>query len=256
MKRPSRLVFIALAVVVAVSAFAQASDRGARTQSFASDFQMIPVMGNVPGANNAVFQTYVALLNPTASSYAITATLHDANGTKRDAMITLAAGEMKTYQNFLQEVFNYQGGGAVTFRSADTAGGQRNNRFIVSTEVRTSGTNYSTPVPVVDFAASSSPSFTAGISTDSTERTNIGCFNQSDVANLVKATIFDKSGTQQIGTVNLNLPANAWGQTAITAVVSGGYVRFEPAEPASCYAVVVNNATNDGRLIPAVEFEP
>jgi hypothetical protein len=253
MKRPSRLVYIALAVVLAMSAFAQTTPRG---QSFASDFQMIPVMGNVPGANNSVFQTYVALLNPTSSSFVITATLHDAAGTKRDAMITLAAGEMKTYQNFLEEVFDYQGGGAVTFRSADSAGGQRNNRFVLSTEVRTSGTNYSTPVPVVDFAASSSRSYAAGISTDSVERTNIGCFNQSDIANLVKATIFDGSGTQQIGTVNLNLPANAWGQTAVTAVVSGGYVQFDPTEAASCYAVVVNNATNDGRLIPAVEFEP
>jgi len=255
MKRLSRLITLALAVVVAMPAFTDDA-RKPRSTSFAADFQMIPVMGNVPGANNAVFQTYVAILNPTSQAFSITAALFDPNGTKREAQINLAAGEMKIYTNFLDAVFQYQGGGAVTFRSADSAGGLRNNRFIVSTEVRTSGTSYSTPVPTVDFEASSSRSYAAGISTDSTERTNIGCFNRADVANTVTAKIFDKSGATQVGTVTLNLAANAWGQTSVSAVVSNGYVQFDPTEAAACYAVVVNNATNDGRLIPAVEFEP
>jgi hypothetical protein len=251
MKRLS--IVIALAMLLALPALSQTTPRA---EAFASDFQMIPVMGNLPGAGGSVFQTYVALLNPTSSSFSVTVTLYDPAGAKRDAVITLGAGELKTYENFLDAVFHYTGGGAVTFRAADSAGGTHNNRFIVSAEVRTSGTRYSTPVPTVDFAPSSSRSYAAGISVNTATRTNIGCFNQADVANTVVADVYDGTGTQKIGTVTLNLAASAWGQAAVGDVVTNGYVRFKPAEAAACYAVVVDNATSDGRLIPAVEFEP
>jgi hypothetical protein len=56
--------------------------------------------------------------------------------------------------------------------------------------------------------------------------------------------------------LTLNLAANAWAQAGVGSSVTNGYVRFTPAEAAACYAVVVDNATSDGRLIPAVEFEP
>lgn len=237
---------LALAMLLALPAFA-ITPRG---EAFASDFQMIPVMGNVPGANGAVFQTYVALLNPTSSAFAISATLYDPNGTKKEATINLAAGELKTYENFLQSVFNYQGGGGVTFRAPNAS-----NRFILNAEVRTSGTRYSTPVPTVDFAPTKSRAYTPGISVNSETRTNIGCFNQSDVANSVTAEVFDGAAVK-IGTVTLNLAANAWAQTGIANIVTNGYVKFTPSEPVACYAVVVDNATADGRLIPAVEFEP
>ncbi len=56
--------------------------------------------------------------------------------------------------------------------------------------------------------------------------------------------------------VTLTLAANAWGQAAITASVANGYVRFEPTGAASCYAVAVDNGTNAGRFIEAVEYAP
>jgi hypothetical protein len=241
-------------VVVATPIFSQPTER-VRTDSFASDLQTVPVMGNVPGVGGT-FQSYVAIFNPTASSFPVTVNLYDTAGTKRTASITLAGGELKTYDNFLATVFNYTGGGAATFQSAESSGGGHNNRFIISTEVRTGGTRYATTVPVLEFAGTSSRSFAAGITVDSSSRTNIGCFNQSDAANVVKATVFDNTGKQTIGTVNLSLAANAWGQTAVTAIVSGGYIQFEPSEAAVCYAVVVDNATNDGRLITAAEYKP
>jgi hypothetical protein len=33
-------------------------------------------------------------------------------------------------------------------------------------------------------------------------------------------------------------------------------VRFHPAAPAYCYAVVVTNLSNDGRFIPGQTFSP
>ena len=237
---------ILFALMITLPLFAQ---RPQTNNTFASDQQTVPVMANVTGIGGARFTSYVALFNPTSSAYSVTVSLYDADGTKRDAMISLAAGELKTYTNFLQDVFQYTGGGAVTFRSPSS-----NNRFIVSSEVRTGG--YSTPVPSLDFAGSNSRSFSAGVSVDSTWRTNIGCFNQSSVANTVTATVFDKSGTQTLGTVTLNLAPNAWGQTAVPQIVSDGFVRFTPGEAAVCYSVVVSNTTNDGRFIPATEYQP
>jgi hypothetical protein len=242
---------ILTALILAVAALPAFAQRRPTTLDFASDFQTVPVMGNTPGFGGATFLTYVAILNPTASAYSVTASLYDSAGTKRDAQISLAAGEQKVFANFLGEVFNFTGGGAVTFKSGDPA-----KRFIISAEVRTSGTNFSTTIPALEFAGTNSRSFVAGVTVDSTVRTNVGCFNQADVPNNVKVTILDKSGATVIGTSSLNLPANAWGQTAVTSIVSNGYVQFDPPEAAVCYASIVNNATSDGRFMSAAEYRP
>jgi hypothetical protein len=239
---------IALALFIASPAVAQT----ARTHNnFASDYQTVPVMANVTGNFGVRFHSYVALLNPTASPAHIDVTLYDPAGTPHAATITLAAHEQKTYANFLEEVFHYTGGGAATFRSDDPG-----ERFILNTEVRTTPGGYSTAIPALEFAGSSSPSFSTGITVDSSSRTNIGCFNQSASANTVRATVYDRTGTLTAGTVTLNLAPNAWAQTAVNAIVSEGFVQFEPSEAAVCYAVVVSNTTNDGRFISATEYQP
>lgn len=247
--------FLALATLAlaaaAPPAFAQTKAQARLGTHFASDLQTIPVMGNTPGANGSTFQTSVALLNPTASSFPIDVTLYDASGTKHTATITLAAGELKTYDNFLDAVFHTTGGGAVTLRAANP-----NNRFIVDAEVHTTGTRYGTTIPALEFPGTSSRSFAAGISVNSTWRTNIGCFNQSDSANAITATVYDATGTQALGTVTLNLAANAWGQAPIPTIVSNGYIQFDPQDNAVCYAVVVDNTTNDGRFVTASEYRP
>jgi hypothetical protein len=46
------------------------------------------------------------------------------------------------------------------------------------------------------------------------------------------------------------------GHGGINTVVSGGYVQFVPSDAAVCYAVVVDNSTNDGRFIPAADYRP
>lgn len=249
------MTLIALTFVVTTSAFSQASQH-VRDLAFASDSQTVPVVANAPG-QGGTFQSYLAIFNPTSSAYSVTAALYDVNGTKRTALIPLAAGELKTYTNFLDTVFSgFTGGGAVTFVSPDSTGGTRNNRFIINTEVRTAGTRYSTAVPVLEFAGTSSRSFAPGITVDSNTRTNVGCFDQSGAANSVKATILDATGQQTLGSVTLTLAANGWLQTAVNTIVSGGNVQFDPSDSAVCYAVVVDNSTNDGRFISAAEYRP
>lgn len=244
-----RLIALAALVILAATVFAQQPAR-VRPQDFASDFQTVPVMGNTPGIGST-FQTFVAILNPTATAFPVEATLYEPSGATRTATINLAAGELKTYTNFLGAVFNnYVGGGAVTFRSSDPS-----RRFIVSVEVWTSGSRYGTTIPALEFAGTNSRSFAAGITVDGTFRTNVGCFNQSSAANAIHATVYNKNG-QNVGTVDFNLAANGWGQAPVNAAVTDGYIQFDPAEPAVCYAVVVTNATNDGRFISATEYKP
>jgi len=243
----NRALCIAAAFALVVTA---AHAQPARTHTnFASDFHTVPVMANLPGIG-AVFQSYVALLNPTSSSFAVTATFYDASGTPTQASIPLGAGEAKTYDNFVEAVFNRTGGGAVTFRSPGPS-----NRFIVTSEVRTSGTRFSTTVPTLEFPGTSSPSFVAGVTVSAATRTNVGCFNQSDASNRITATVLDKTSAV-LGSVELNLPPHAWNQTAMLTTVTDGYVRFTPTEAAVCYAVVVDNSTADGRLITAAEYAP
>ena len=232
------LCLIALAAI-ALPILAQ---RAPRTMSFASDFQTVPVMANTTGVSGVVFQTYVAILNPTASAFPVNVSLYDAAGAKHDAVITLAAGEQKTYPNFLD---------AVTFRSDDPA-----DRFVVSAEVWSNGSRYGTSIPALEFAGTDSPSFAPGIIVGANARTNVGCFNQSGATNSIKASVRDASGTLTLGSVTLNLAPNAWGQTALSTIVDGGYVEFEPSDTAVCYAVVVDNSTNDGRFISAAEYRP
>jgi hypothetical protein len=245
---------IAALLLFATTAFAQREARPV-ANTFASDFQTIPVVANLPG-NGATFLSFVAILNPTANAYTIDVSLYDATGTRRSAVIPMAAGELKVYENFLDEVFHFTGGGAATFRSSDSAGGTRNNRFILNAEVRTTGTRFSTSTPALEFAGTNSRSYVAGITVSPLTRTNFGCFNQSDAANKIVATIRDSTGAQILGTVDLNLSPNAWGQAGIPFTVTNGYVQFDPAEAAVCYAVVVDNATSDGRFISAAEYKP
>ena len=250
-----RIYFLAVALAVVAALPALSQSRAIELDNFASDFQTVPVMANTQGIGGG-FTTFVSILNPTASAFVVEANLYDSAGTRRTANISLAAGEQKIYTNFLSDVFNYTGGGAVTFRAPDSPGGQRNNRFVVNAEVRTSGTNYSTQVPALEFAGSNARSFTGAVTVDSTYRTNIGCFNQSDAANAVHATVLDSTGTQTISATDLNLAPNGWLQTNVTGVVSNGIVRFDPSDSAVCYAVVVDNSTNDGRVISAAEYRP
>jgi hypothetical protein len=171
--------------------------------------------------------------------------------------ITMAAGQMRVYDNFLGDVFSTTGAGSVRFESRLTTGGSPNFQFIVNAEVWTvvSSGRYGTSVATLTGGASTSDAFSAGVRVDSDFRTNVGCFNDSGNTNVVVADVFDGSNNL-VTTVTLSVPPNAWAQSAISASLPGGYVRFRPSQPAYCFAVVVNNTTNDGHFIPASEFTP
>ena len=69
------------------------------------------------------------------------------------------------------------------------------------------------------------------------------------------AEVFDASN-QLIKTVSITLPGGSWGQVALGTNVVGGYISWKPSTIAYCYAVVVNNTSNDGSFIPAANYNP
>lgn len=242
-----RLIVLLALAALALPSFAQ-DLRRARVTNFASEFQTLPVVANVTGIGNAKFESYVALMNPTSHSFPVEVTLYDANGNEHEATIALGAGQLKTYANFLDDVFDYAGGGAATFRAPDPS-----DRFILSSEVRTGG--YTTSVPALEFPGSTSPAFSPGVIVNASWRTNVGCFNQSESMNAIAVRVLDRNG-MVVGTQTMHLDGEAWGQMPIASVIVDGVVEFRPSEAAVCYAVVVSNTTNDGRFISATEYLP
>ena len=223
----------------------------------ASTSVVVPSVANVTGLTGSVFRTRISLFNPTAFTYPIQATFHDVSGNMSKVNITMAASQMRVYDNFLGDVFGTTGAGSVRFESRQITGGSPNFQFVVNAEVWTivSSGRYGTSVATLIGGASTSDSYSAGIRVDSDFRSNIGCFNDSASSNTVVADVFDGSNNL-VTTVTLAVPPNAWAQTTVPATLSAGYVRFRPSQPAYCFAVVVNNTTNDGHFIPATEFTP
>lgn len=223
----------------------------------ASTSLVVPSVANVTGVTGSIFRSRISIFNPTAFIYPVQVTFHDASGNMSKVNIPMAANQMRVYDNFLGDVFGATGAGSLRFESRQIAGGSPNFQFIVNAEVWTvvNGGRYGTNVVTLIGGASSSESYSAGIRVDSEFRSNVGCFNDSAISNTVVADVFDASNNL-VTTVTLAVPPNAWIQTAVSANLAAGYVRFRPSHPAYCFAVVVNNTTNDGHFITASEFTP
>jgi hypothetical protein len=50
----------------------------------------------------------------------------------------------------------------------------------------------------------------------------------------------------------MNLGEDSWNQIGLGDPVSGGYIRWRSTLSCFCYAVVVDNTSNDGSFIPGV----
>jgi hypothetical protein len=146
---------------------------------------------------------------------------------------------------------------SLKFESQQIPGGSPDFQFVVNAEVWTvsAGGRYGTSVTTTIGDGSAAESYSPGIRIDSDFRSNVGCFNDSGSINTVVADVFDASNNL-VTTVMLTVPPHAWAQTAIPANVASGYVRFRPARSAYCWAVAVNNTTNDGHFVLASEYVP
>jgi hypothetical protein len=259
MKKTTFIGLLFLLLSVASSSAAELTPLQQQVAS-ASPVITIPVMTNSPGALGGVFKTKVVVFNPTISSFPVEVSLYDTNGFVAKTTINLSAGQVRNYENFLAEVFTYTGAGTVNFDSLSLPGGNANLKFLVSSEVYIDSPNgrFKTVVstgPPLDPVAPTATAYSIGITVDGDNRTNLGCFNTSFSTNVINADVYD-SANRLVTTIVLTVGGGSWTQVSLPNSVSGGYVRWRPVSAAYCYAVVVNNTSNDGTFVPAVNYVP
>ena len=134
---------------------------------------VVPVMANTPGViPGTFFKTKVAIINPTQLAYPIQVTLYDGTGQVGQATINMLPGQIRNYDNFLEQIFGRSGAGSVVFNSgAGVPGGSAANDFIVSAEVFTDSPSgkYKTVVTsgaLLDAVSNLSEAYSLGITVD------------------------------------------------------------------------------------------
>jgi hypothetical protein len=221
---------------------------------------LIPTAANNPGQFGAVFKTRVSIVNVTNRTYTINATLYRSGSGTIVRQITMGSQQARNYNNFLQDVFSYSGAAGVELDAVAPPGGSDLNQFAVFAEVYNDGANgvYKTVVNIADPSDGLSltdPSITPGIFVDGSARTNVGCLNTATTQAIVNVDVYSSSGGL-LTTHFLTVPAGGWAQNGILQDVSGGYLiwRLQFGASPNCFAVVVDNQTNDGSFIPPSKF--
>ena len=211
---------------------------------------VIPATANSPGRFGAYYKTRVVIFNPTSRNYSIAASLFGTNGPISQKDIAIDSGEYRVWDNFLGEVFDYRGGGAVLLVAPD-----EDDKFYTTAEVYTDSPNGRFSTTVVNgivplFLRGKEPEYNPGISVNQNRRTNIGVFNISNDPSSIEAKVHDASG-MLVQTIGFELKGSAWQQKTIGVPVDNGNVRWEingESDAHYFYAVEVDNASNDGTL--------
>lgn len=181
-------------------------------------------------------------------------------------------------ENILADLFHYTGGAALRFTVDPSSGGLA---LIVRAEVYTDGPfgEMSTPVPVLTSGDAVPPAYnpvfgqynislSIGTRSDSAHRMNVACSNFGPNSVSVDAYIYSTGGVLEWNH-EFTLSPGQWSQAAVdgtgtpdgtgSPVFSNGVAHFyayssqgvASIEPVFCYAVIVNNASNDGTVVPA-----
>ena len=210
----------------------------------------IPAAANAAGRFDTHYKTRVVIFNPTSRDYSIAAVLCGTNGPVGQKDISIQSGEYLTWDDFLGEVFDYRGGGAVWLKAPG-----KGDDFYMTAEVYTDSPNGRFITTVVNgriptFISGTEPNFNVGITVNQNRRTNIGVWTLGDRTSKVEAKVFDSNG-MPLQTIGFDLPAWAWQQKSISVPVENGYLRWEingESEDHFFYAVEVDNQSNDGTL--------
>jgi hypothetical protein len=223
---------------------------------------ILPTAANNPGRFGSFFRTRVSIVNVTNRTYTINATLYRSGGGSLVRQITMASRQARNYDNFLEDVFTYSGAGGVDLDAVlAPPGGSNLNQFAVFAEVYNDSATgvYKTVVNIADPSdglSSTDLSITPGIFVDGSARTNVGCVNTATTQAIVNVDVYSSSGGL-LRTHFLTVPASGWAQNEILQDVSGGYLiwRLQLGVSPNCFAVVVDNQSNDGSLIQPAKIE-
>ena len=224
---------------------------------------VIPVAANAAGRFGAHFKTRVVIFNPSSHDYDITTVLFNQNGRVGSAKkFPIKSGQYRIFDNFLEQVFDHTGSGAIYLISSD----ERNSpyEFVVWADVYTDSASGRFSTTVVNgigplTSDEEGTHFNPGISVSSSRRTNIGVFNIKNERSEVEAQVFDGHGTR-LQTITFDLKPQSWQQKSISTPVDNGFVQWEANGPAESdyhffYAVEVDNGSNDGTLTYATRAD-
>lgn len=215
---------------------------------------LLPTSANVNGQFGALFKTKVSLFNPTAYAYTIRAGLSTRDGEVAVTYISIQSGETRTFDNFLADVFGSYSAGAIDLDSGDDL-----YRFIVTAQVYvdTNAGRYTTSVQFADDLGALTPArpgYVVGLSVNASFRTNVGCASNSPVSQTITLRVFDSDFFLVGDPFSFVIGGYAWAQYSVIVPLSNGGIKIEASQNAVCYAVEVNNVSNDGTFQLAIPF--
>ena len=205
---------------------------------------VIPTMANSPGRFGAYYRTKVILLN-FDSDLDLTIRLYGPSGLVAQRNRSIEPNYYWTWNNFLEEIFDYRGAGAVEFSG--------NAPFTVSAEVYTMSSQgkYTTvvhngPAPLTPYSLGAA---SVGVVTvDGSTRTNAGVFNNSNQSQTVTARVYYTNSDDPDQTIAFSLPPKGWAQKSVSARGERGYILWRIPREAYLWVVSVDNQSNDGTL--------
>lgn len=215
---------------------------------------LLPTSANVNGQFGAVFKTKVSIFNAVNASYSIRAGLSTSDGEIDHTFISVFPGQTVTYNNILADLFGYSGGGAIDLDSSNSG-----HVFIVNSQVYvdTLSGRYTTAVQFADDLGAITPSrsgFVVGVSVNSARRTNIGCASNTGFNQTITFQAFDASNFAVGSPFSFNLAGFGWAQYGVNLSLTNGGIRIDATLNAVCYAVEVDNTSNDGTYQLATPF--
>lgn len=249
-------------------ATAASAEVGRRPLVAANYSNVLASSANVQGQFGAYFKTRVTLTNPNLAVLKLDVVAATPSGPLPRARLTLLPGQVLVSDNFLDETFQYTGGAALLFQTrSDNI--DPHAPFLLTAEVYAEGASgrFSTYLPVLGAAdrvasrTDAGASFSPGVVIDGNNRANVGCVN-FDATNSVTiaATLVTGSGTHLWNNA-FSLQPQQWQQVPVNlaGLPSGSTLSFHSLDASMdlyCYAVNVNNASNDGTQIPAIYVVP
>ena len=220
------------------------SDPGGSGESPDLTRWVIPTMANSPGRQGAYYRTKVILWN-FDSDLDLTMRLYGPNGFVAQRNLSIDVDIFWNWSNFLEQVFDYRGAGAVEFSG--------NAPFTVSAEVYTTSSEgkYTTvvhngPAPLMPY--SSGASSVGVVTVDGATRTNAGVFNNSNRSQTVTARVYYTGSNDPDQTITFSLPPKGWAQKSVSARGERGHILWRIPQEAYLWVVSVDNRSNDGTL--------
>ena len=215
---------------------------------------LLPTSANVTGQFGAVYKTKVSIFNAVNAPYDVRVGLSDGSGEIAHTSVSLAPGQTLTFNNILADLFGYTGGGAIDLDSGNTG-----FTFVVNSQVYvdTLGGRYTTAVQFADDLGAITPSrpgFVVGISVNSLRRTNVGCASNTSVPQTIRFQGFDADNFTVGSPLTFTLEGFGWAQAGVNFFLTNGGIQITTTGNAVCYAVEVDNTSNDGTFQLATPF--